>query len=128
MRTVPEWSVACWAAALAGAIVTPLNAWWTGPELEYGLVDSGTKIAFVDPERMERVAEPVVNCPALEKIYVSRYPDELPNPICARLEDVIGTVNDWGKLPPGEMPDVPLAPEDDCSILYTSGTTGRPKG
>ena len=37
MRNLPEWSVAFWAAVLIGAIVTPLNAWWTGPELEYGL-------------------------------------------------------------------------------------------
>ena len=64
-----------------GAIVTPLNAWWTGPELEYGLVDSGTKVAFVDAERLERIAEHLVNCPDLKRIYVSRYADELPSPI-----------------------------------------------
>lgn len=41
MRNLPEWPVAFYAAASLGAIVTPLNAWWTGPELEYGLTDLG---------------------------------------------------------------------------------------
>jgi long-chain acyl-CoA synthetase len=128
MRNLPEWAAAFYGAAILGAIVTPLNAWWTGPELEYGLVDSGTEVAFVDAERLERIAEHFVNCPDLKRVYVSRYPDEIPHPIVTRLEDVIGTVNDWGKLPDRPLPDVAIAPDDDATILYTSGTTGRPKG
>ncbi len=88
----------------------PLNAWWTGPELEYGLVDSGSKVAFVDAERLERIAEHLVNCPDLKTIYVSRYQDELPHPIVHRLEDTLGKVNDWGTLPAGELPATPLLP------------------
>src|SRR5690348_13331482 len=44
MRNLPEWPAIFYGAALVGAIVTPLNAWWTGPELEYGLVDSGATV------------------------------------------------------------------------------------
>src|SRR5437870_2899530 len=50
MRNFPEWSLAFWAAAAAGAVVVPLNAWWTKQELEYGLDDSGSKVVFVDGE------------------------------------------------------------------------------
>ncbi len=128
MRNLPEWPVVFYGATIIGAILTPLNAWWTGPELEYGLVDSGSKIAVVDAERLERISEHLVNCPDLECIFVSRYDDDLPQTNVERLEDVLGTVNDWHKLPELDMPDVAIAPDDDCTILYTSGTTGRPKG
>ena len=63
MRNLPEWPVAFFAIASCGAIVTPLNAWWTGAELEYGLADSGAKIAIGDAERWERIAEHLHNCP-----------------------------------------------------------------
>ena len=128
MRNLPEWPVAFWAGILAGAIVTPLNAWWTGAELEYGLADSGTKVAIVDEERLDRIVESFPNLPDLEKVYVPRLGGAPSNAKVARLEDVIGPVNSWGQLPDQPLPDVALEPEDDATILYTSGTTGKPKG
>ena len=55
MRNLPEWVLAFWAATAAGGVVVPLNAWWTGPELQYGLHDSETTVAFVDSERLVRL-------------------------------------------------------------------------
>jgi len=128
MRNLPEWSVAFWAAVHVGAIVTPLNAWWTGPELEYGLTDSGTKIAIADGERWERIREHVDACPDLKRVYVSRSSEEIADPRVGKLEDVIGGPKSWASMAQVELPSVPLDPEDDSTIFYTSGTTGKPKG
>jgi long-chain acyl-CoA synthetase len=128
MRNLPEWPVAFYAAASLGAIVTPLNAWWTGPELEYGLVDSGTKVAFVDAERLERLREHLHNCPDLKRVFVAREYEETSHPEVTRLESVIGEPAGWATLPDRPLPDTPIAPDDDATIFYTSGTTGKPKG
>ena len=55
MRNLPEWPAAFFGCLLAGGIAVLLNAWWTGPELQYGLNDSGAKVAIVDRERLERL-------------------------------------------------------------------------
>ncbi|MDE2357215.1 MAG: acyl--CoA ligase [Alphaproteobacteria bacterium] len=128
MRNIPEWPVAFYAAASLGAIVTPLNAWWTGPELKYGLVDSGSKIALVDAERFERIAELLDECPDLETVFVTRA-GELPASERVRpLEEVLGSPTTWAALEDVSIPDVDIVPEDDATIFYTSGTTGNPKG
>ena len=128
MRNIPEWPVAFYAAAAVGAIVTPLNAWWTGPELEYGLVDSGSKIALVDAERLARITEHLPNCPDLKRVFVTRQVEEIADPRIVRLESVIGAPDTWIALPDQPLPAVEIGPEDDATIFYTSGTTGKPKG
>ncbi len=126
MRNLPEWPVAFFASLLVGAIATPLNGWWTGEELLYGLKDSGAKIVIADAERYARIEPYVGECPDLECIVVTRA-DQTPAG-ALRFEDIIGAPASWASLPDAPLPDVPLAPDDDASILYTSGTTGNSKG
>jgi long-chain acyl-CoA synthetase len=132
MRNLPEWPAIFFGAVMIGAIATPLNAWWTGGELAYGLVDSGAKVAFVDAERLARLADHLPACTALEQVWVSRVPGgpdaHFPDRRIARFENLVGGVDDWNTLPTRPMPQVALAPDDDAVIFYTSGTTGKSKG
>jgi long-chain acyl-CoA synthetase len=52
----------------------------------------------------------------------------LAHPHIARLESVVGAPETWASLPDDGLPEAEIAPDDDATIFYTSGTTGKPKG
>ena len=117
MRNYPEWVQAFVAVTSVGAIAVALNAWWTTEELDYGLRDCGAKLVFVDEERVDRV-EPLRDQLGLDVVAV-RADGDVPDSV-DRFEEVID--------PTAPMPAVTVDPDDDAVILYTSGTTGHPKG
>ena len=118
MRNFPEWVTTFAAITSVGAVAVALNAWWTTDELEYGLRDCGASVLVADRERADRVVPVLEHLPGLRVASV-RYGGSLP-PGVDRLEDLM--VHGAG------MPDVAIDPGDDAMILYTSGTTGEPKG
>jgi acyl-CoA synthetase (AMP-forming)/AMP-acid ligase II len=101
-----EWPLAFWATMSLGGIVAALNGWWTADEIAYGLEDSEPKLLIADKKRLERAGK--VGVPVLE--------------IESEFEALLA------HAPDAALPDVPIEEDDPAVILYTSGTTGRPKG
>lgn len=128
MRNFPQWPVPFFAALSIGAIATPMNSWWTADELEYGLKDSGAKIAVIDPQIHDRIKDHVSNLPDLEAIIVARGGENVSGSNVHSMEALIGVASSWADLEQIGLPAVDLHPDDDATIMYTSGTTGKPKG
>lgn len=117
MRNCPELLLLTMAIASIGAVTVFVNAWWTTEELDYAVKDSGAQLVFADGERMRRLM-PLVKSRKLTLVGV-RDGEDLTTQNYSSLRDA-ATDDSW--------PIVDIDADDDFAIMYSSGTTGKPKG
>jgi long-chain acyl-CoA synthetase len=122
MRNYPEWIAAFAAITSVGAIAVPMNAWWQTDEILFAIGDSDPKVIIADADRLNRMREAAPG-DITAKIVTVR---EGAGPSA---DDTLEIIELSELLTPGTtMPEVDIDPDDDVTILYTSGTTGNPKG
>jgi acyl-CoA synthetase (AMP-forming)/AMP-acid ligase II len=113
MRNCPAWIVCYMAILKAGGIATLLNGWWEPFEMEHAVELTEPKLIIADPPRARRLAE---RCGRIETVSL---PVEQP------VEQAVASLME-GADPSAELPE--MSPEDDATILFTSGSTGESKG
>lgn len=131
MRNWPEWCICFHAITMMGAVCVPLNGWWLEEEVEYGLQNSGSCVVVCDKDRYKRCA------PCLSKLNITAiliregpFVDNKQNKTVL-WSDIITSSFSAPTTHTNEKDqkhDVEILPEDNAAIMYTSGTTGHPKG
>ncbi|MCJ8505166.1 o-succinylbenzoate--CoA ligase [Kocuria flava] len=113
----PAFLEALFAAGLLGAVLVPINTRLASPEVRYQLEDAGVSVLVHDAGLTGLAVPAARDLPGITRWVVAEEPVEgTPT-----LDAVVAGARPWTE-------DVPVGLEDLAVILYTSGTTGRPKG
>lgn len=117
MRNYPEWMAAFIAITAIGAVVVPVNSWGQPADIAYTVEDAGATLVICDQQRYDGVAQMMKDKGI--RTLVAR-PTDAENP-----DSLARFVADFA----GKSPDpVDIDAEDIALIMYTSGTSGKPKG
>lgn len=119
----PEWMILDMAVQQTGAVLTPIYPTINVNELEFILNDASVKMVFVsDEELYSKVQSIRSKTPSVQSVYTFNVIQE-----ALYWKDLLhsGSADDLDKLQASKNR---IKPNELCTILYTSGTTGFPKG